>query len=237
MEEKKLTEGLQAIADFIKMAGEDEALSTKIDAIAQRGELEVAPELIKLGEAYGFHFNETDIGHYIDQTRELMPEEMELVSGGCEDNSTASGMGKLFGSWFKTRCFTAGCLISTPTGDKSIREIRVGDEVCSLDADGKKRIAIVTDVMATHEMPIVRVLFENGREWLTTDTQWFYCGGDDYACVKEPGAKKAITLTGDSTGVTSVEMTGKTETVYDFVVNGINVFFVNGIAAEGFSLS
>ena len=31
--------------------------------------------------------------------------------------------------------------------------------------------------------------------------------------------------------------TGRSEMVYDFVVEGLNVMFINGIAAEGFSLS
>ena len=91
--------------------------------------------------------------------------------------------------------------------------------------------------MDSREMPVIRVLFENGKEWLTTDTQWFYCGGDDYACVKDAGGKKAITAEGECSGVASVEETGRIEMVYDFVVDTPNVFFVNGIAAEGFSLS
>ena len=238
MKEDRIPEGVQMFADFAKMAETDEELKAKLDEIGNESdELDIAPKLIRLGEEYGFHFSETDIGHYLGQRRELTSGELEMVNGGCSDNSTASGLGKIIGQWAKTKCFTADSLVATPDGPKSIRDIRVGDKVLSLDTEGKGRTATVTDIMESREMPVIRVLFENGKEWLTTDTQWFYCGGDDYACVKDAGGKKAITAEGECSGVASVEETGRIEMVYDFVVDTPNVFFVNGIAAEGFSLS
>jgi hypothetical protein len=48
--------------------------------------------------------------------------------------------------------------------------------------------------------------------------------------------KTALTLDGGKAGVRSVAETDRKELVYDFVVEGLNVMFVNGIAAEGFSL-
>lgn len=237
MEENKMTEGVQMFAEFIRMAEDNDELAGKIREISEGEELDIAPGLIRLGEEYGYHFTETDIGHYMDQNRELDPDELAMINGGCGDNSTASGLGKIFGNWFRTKCFAAECMVATPDGEKSIRDIRVGDEVLSLHTDGSRRIAKVTDVMAPREMPLIRVSFGNGKEWLTTDTQWFYCGGGDYACVKAPDGKKAVTADGGSTGMTAAGNTGRTEMVYDFVVDGLNVFFVNGIAAEGFSLS
>ena len=47
--------------------------------------------------------------------------------------------------------------------------------------------------------------------------------------------KPAITLDGTAT-VEKATMTGKTEMVYDIEVDGINIMFINGVAAEGFSL-
>ena len=226
------------IREFIKKAEADPELAAKIKEVFEKDDLEIAPALIRLGEEYGFHFTETDIGKYLDAEEvPLEEDDLEMISGGCSDNSTPSGIGKIIGQWAKTKCFTADCMVSTPEGEKSIRDIREGDEVVSLDPDGKKRTGIVEAVMGVREMPVVKVVFENGKEWYTTDTQWFYCGGDDYACVMEDGGKKALTEDGGCAGVTLVEKTGKTELVYDFVVNGLNVYFVNGIAAEGFSLS
>ena len=230
--------GIEMFEEFGKMVENDPELKAKVEAIYEESdELELAPKLIRLGADYGFRFTETDIGLALDKGRELEPDEMELVSGGCSDKSTVDGLLKIVGQWAKTKCFTADCTVATPEGEVSIKDIKVGDEVLSLDEEGNWRTAKVTAVMAPHEMPVLKVLFGNGREWLTTDTQWFYCGGEDYACVTDPGSKKAVTADGGNTGVAGTEKTGRTETVYDFVVDGLNVFFVNGVAAEGFSLS
>ena len=86
-------------------------------------------------------------------------------------------------------------------------------------------------------MPILEVTFADGHKWNTTKTQWFFCGSDEYACVTDDQGKKALTAGGGRTGVANVLETGRSEMVYDFVVEGLNVMFINGIAAEGFSLS
>ena len=39
------------------------------------------------------------------------------------------------------------------------------------------------------------------------------------------------------TNIKKIISTGHKEKVYDIVVTGINVFFINGIAAEGWSLN
>ena len=49
--------------------------------------------------------------------------------------------------------------------------------------------------------------------------------------------KTALTLDGGKAGVCSAVETERKELVYDFAVEGLNVMFVNGVAAEGFSLS
>jgi len=237
MQDNQTNEKSRGFAEFLREAASDEALAAKLEEISQLDELEIAPQLIRLGADRGFHFTEADIGHFTDEKTDLSMDELSLVSGGCGDNSTASGLGKILGQWAKTKCFTADCMVAVPDGVKSMRDIRVGDEVLSLDSAGVRRLAKVTDVMAPREMPLIQVTFDNGSQWLTTDTQWFYCGNDDYACIKDPAGKKALTLDGACAGVKQTEKTGRTETVYDFAVDGLNVFFVNGVCAEGFSLS
>ena len=132
-------------------------------------------------------------------------------------------------------CFTGECLVSTPEGEKAIREIQKGDEVISLDEEGNKRVAKVALCITPKQMPIVEVTFTNGRKWNTTETQWFYCGDDDYACVMDDQGKEALTQDGQRTGVKEVVKTERSEFVYDFIVEGLNVMFINGVAAEGFS--
>ena len=86
------------------------------------------------------------------------------------------------------------------------------------------------------ENEIVKVEFSNGKIWFTTATQWFYCGNDDYACVLEDKGKSAITEENAKATVVKVTKTGEIQKVYDFIVEGVNVFFVEGIAAEGYSV-
>ena len=133
-------------------------------------------------------------------------------------------------------CFTGESTVSTPEGTKPIKDIKPGDEVLSLDKDGNIRTGKVVKVIEPAEMPVVEVTFTDGRKWNTTATQWFYCGGDDYACVLDAGDKKALTLDGKKIGVKTAVETGRKEMVYDFIVDDLNVMFINGVCAEGFSV-
>ncbi len=123
MQENQNYEGVRAFEAFVAKNEEDEELEAKVEEISQSDELDIAPLLIRLGADYGFCFTEQDIGHYVDQARELTHSEMEMVSGGC--GSTASGAGKMFGQWAKTKCFTAECAVAVPGGAKSVRDMQV----------------------------------------------------------------------------------------------------------------
>ena len=231
-----MSEVRQEVLEFVKKVKEDPDLRKKLSELAEGKEDEFAPKVIELAKELGFDITEADIGHYMDAAddEELEIDELDIVNGGCGGNEP---YGPAITHWLRTKCFTGDSLIATPSGDKPIKDIKVGDEVFSLDETGAKRIAKVVDMVKPKEMPVVKAVFDNGKEWYTTSSQWFYCGGDDYAPIEDDAGKKAITLEGESTGLSGKEETGRTETVYDFVVEGLNVFFVNGIAAEGYSLS
>ena len=135
----------------------------------------------------------------------------------------------------KPRCFAEDAKISVPNGTKFIKDIKVGDEVISLDRNDNKIISKVTRVQPIFTEKILEVEFSNGTTWKATETQWFYCGNDDYASIIDTKGKSAITESGRKVAVVRVSDTGKTVEVYDFIVEGTNVFFANGIAAEGYS--
>lgn len=139
---------------------------------------------------------------------------------------------KLFGGG---RCFAAGSMVATPDGSIPIENIQEGDEVLTLNAAGEKVTGTVTKVHTPALQEIVTVRFTDGKEWLTTATQWYYCGNGQYNIAMNTQGNPAITLDGTAI-VEKATMTGKTETVYDIEVDGINIMFINGVAAEGFSL-
>ncbi len=236
---------------FLNKVKDDEALQKKLlDVVKSTDELKIVPGFIAVAEEFGFTITEMDVFRHFQRgeaggVRALSENMLEAVVGGgggikdTEDkewweyivegiSAVTKGLG---------HCFTGDCQVSTPEGPKAIREIRTGDEVISLDADGRKRVAKVIEMIAPREMPVVEVAFDNGSRWSATKTQWFYCGGDEYACVMNNSGSRALTLDGGTAGVQSAVETGRTEPVYDIVVEGLNVMFINGIAAEGFSLS
>ena len=233
------------VKDFIKKAAEDEELQGKLGEIftETEDELEIAPKLIKLADEYGFKIEEKDIIEYIDDTDgELGIDELDLVSGGCGSKSQAREAGLVYkvAKWVKdlhVHCFTAESMVSTPSGFVSIKEIKAGDEVISLDESGNSRTGKVTYARGFKGEPTFNVTFENGKEWHTTESQWFYCGDGKWGCAGKENDKKAFMEDGTNAGIKSIEKTGKTEPVYDIIVEGLNVFFVNGVAAEGLSLS
>lgn len=172
----------------------------------------------------------------IEECRERITSPTPKKKNGLDRNKTTTIVRTALNIISGAKCFAAGSKVSTPDGAKNIEEIQVGDEIISLDNEGNKRIGKVIEVEPVNQERIVEVIFSNGTKWETTATQWFYCGGNDYACVMNSADKRAILEVGGAAKVESVTVTERVEKVYDFVVNELNVMFINGIASEGFSL-
>ena len=85
------------------------------------------------------------------------------------------------------------------------------------------------------EQEILCVRFSDGREWKATANQWYYAGYGNYNIAANTESRPAITVDGTAT-VAKATLTGEKETVHDIEVDGLNVMFVNGVAAEGYSL-
>lgn len=142
------------------------------------------------------------------------------------------GVGALGSAAIKA-CFTKDTLVSTPYGKKRISNLEVGDKVLSLNADDKIKVGTVIEVREPVKNHIVDVQFGNGSVWHTTDTQTVYTspGMELVGDAVHP----SITEDGERTPIMSVVDTGRIDNVYDVVIDGRNIFFVEGIAAEGFT--
>ena len=222
----------------------DDALAAKFEKILDETEIELEGEnhlpqlaelsqkIYELSKEVGVEITVDDLKRYIERnyenaedTEKMSDVELEMVAGGAKH--------------FRPRlrgCFTADSKVSTPSGDKVISDIKVGDEVFSVDAQNNKVVSKVTEVRPTVNEEIYKVEFSNGATWFTTSSQWFYCGNDDYACAIDSQGKAALTEVGATATVANVTKTGEVQKVYDFIVGGVNVFFVGGIAAEGYSV-
>ena len=143
-------------------------------------------------------------------------------------SSTWGAIGTL-GSAFAS-CFTADTLVTTPNGYKSIKDIALGDEVLSIE-DGEIVTKQVKRVNPPHWMPIVALKFDNGTVWHTTASQRYY-DGKHFSYIDYRG--KAVVFHGKPSETISLTDTDNMELVYDFAVEGTNVFFANDVAAEGY---
>ena len=146
-----------------------------------------------------------------------------------DGGSTAWGIAGNLGA-AAIACFTGDTLITTPDGYKPIKDIYVGDDVLSIE-DGKIVTKKVTHVNEPHLMPIVDIYFENGTIWHTTESQRYY-DGKHFSFVDYMGS--AIVFHGSPSKIVIWQGGGRKEPVYDFSVSGLNVFFANDVAAEGY---
>lgn len=136
------------------------------------------------------------------------------------------GSGGFFGGFMKGFCFVEGTEIATSEGGKAIETFVNGDTVISLGA--------VNDVIALHDMGE-----KETYQLSTIDCQVTTTGSEK---VLTPNGLKLVealeigepimTVHGYQP-VTQCEPTGKTEQVYELQCTGDNLFYANGIMAEG----
>jgi hypothetical protein len=136
------------------------------------------------------------------------------------------GSGGFFGGLMKGFCFVEGTEIATPEGGKAIETFVSGDTVITLGA--------VNDVIALHDMGD-----KETYQLHTTDCQVTTTGSEK---VLTPNGLKLVealeigepimTVHGYRS-VTVCEPTGETEHVYELQCTGDNLFYANGIMAEG----
>ena len=210
---------------------------TKItkEMIEKAEQCKTADELIALAKTSGVTLTKEEAEAYLAELEnmELDAEELDKVAGGGECDFTYGGS---CGSRV-TRCFACDSEVAVPGGIKLIKDLKVGDKVITLDASGKEIVGVVTEVMKPSEEEIVEVTFSDGTLWRTTESQTLYLAHKQNCMVKFAKGKKALLRNGGTVTVLDVKYTGKHETVYDVLVGDEkdeNVFFVSGIATEGY---
>lgn len=136
------------------------------------------------------------------------------------------GSGGFFGGFMKGFCFVAGTEIATPEGAKAIETFKAGDTVISLDA--------VNDVIEMHDMGD-----KETYQLHTTDCQVITTGSEKVLTpnglklVEELEIGEPIMTVHGYQVVVTCEPTGETEHVYELQCTGDNLFYANGIMAEG----
>ena len=136
------------------------------------------------------------------------------------------GSGGFFGGLMKGFCFVAGTEIATPEGGKAIETFVNGDKVITLDA--------VNDVIALHDMGEKEThRLETVSFGVTTTGTEKVLTPEGLKLVSELVVGDAIMTVNSYEPVTFSQATGKTEQVYELQCTGDNLFYANGIMAEG----
>lgn len=135
-----------------------------------------------------------------------------------------SGLGSYFA------CFTAGTEISTPEGAVAIEQMAFGDQVISLDT--------VNEVTELHDMGEADIyeLHTPSCTVETTQTEVFMTPDGKKSLTELSEGESVMTVNGFEP-ITSIVETGRKEKVYELELTGDNMFYANGILAEGLTES
>ena len=196
-----------------------------------------AEELMALARSEGITLTKEEAEAYLAEMEdmELNGEILNKVAGGsCWSNTTCD---ENECNPAHPKCFTGDSEVAVPGGIKLIKDLQVGDNVITLDAEGNEIVGVVTEVMSPQEEEIFEVAFSDGTVWHATGSQTLYFGHWKSCTVREALGKTALKRGGTAVTVTGVKSAGIFETVYDVLVGeeaDEDVIFVAGIAAEGY---
>lgn len=123
-------------------------------------------------------------------------------------------------------CFTARTEISTPEGAVAIEQMAFGDQVVSLGT--------VNEVTELHDMGEADIyeLHTPSCTVETTQTEVFMTPDGKKPLTKLSEGDSVMTVNGFEP-ITSIVETGRKEKVYELELTGDNMFYANGILAEG----
>lgn len=123
-------------------------------------------------------------------------------------------------------CFVAGTEISTPEGAVVIEQMAFGDQVISFDT--------VNEVTELHDMGEADIYELNTPSFAveTTRTEVFMTPDGNKPLTELSEGDSVMTVNGFEP-ITSIVETGRKEKVYELELTGDNMFYANGILAEG----
>jgi hypothetical protein len=146
------------------------------------------------------------------------------TSGG--NNGTAGMIGQLGAA--AILCFVAGTQIATPNGNKKIEDIKLGDEVYSIDKEIETVVEVQEPCISPNDYMIVITPTKSVRP---TSTQPFITTDGDVLATELVG--KELVGFKHNEKVVAVLNNPNKETVYDFKTTGSNTYFANGFGVRG----
>lgn len=151
-------------------------------------------------------------------------------SGGGFFGGLMSGVGSFF-------CFVAGTKIATPYGAINIEDIKEGDSVYTLDVDGNIIEGKVTFVAEPAISSDQYLTIATDKGSVTTTASQPFLSGDDFICADNINVGDTLAVVWNNVAtVEKIIPLDEKELVYDFSVEGRNIYFADGFAVEGRSI-
>lgn len=137
-------------------------------------------------------------------------------------------------------CFPAGTKVLTNLGRRRIEEISVGEYVVSINPiTGQKQICRVLKSLKHDPCEIVQLGFSNGTSLRTTATHSFR-SDNSWKAVFSMVVGDTMSFFGTDNGlssktISSITMTGKSESVYNLITENQHTFLAEGAIAHNFT--
>ena len=144
-------------------------------------------------------------------------------SGSGFFGGLTSGVGSYLGS---LACFPSSVKVATERGNIPINELEEGDIVISKDGIQK-----VLEVLNCGEKELIALYTEN-HGVITTPSQTVVTRNGIHRIEELRPGIEVLTDTGFEC-IVDIDETGETDTVYELIVTGSNLFYANGICVEG----
>ena len=139
-------------------------------------------------------------------------------------------------------CFPAGSKVSTPTGEKTIESLSVGDSVCGFDTNtGLKTVSSVTKTFRhswdeVHERSPLLILTHTKGICVVTANHWVYHRNDragEYVNFDRAGmllVGDILTMEdGSESVIEKIEPGPEYDFVYNLTVEGVHTYFADGV--------
>lgn len=148
--------------------------------------------------------------------------------------SLAGGIGSTYGT---TWCFPEETKVKTPSGDKEIKRITVGQEVISPSVTGEDKTEKVTEVMIPHYSDVYNVVTkdkENNKHYVsaTLSQPLLQEDGSFITVDKIDVGRTKLKYGNETVNVISIIYSGERK-VFDLTVSGNNMYYADGFIAQG----
>jgi hypothetical protein len=136
-------------------------------------------------------------------------------------------------------CFVAGTPIATPSGEKRIEDIQIGDTVVTFDHDTDSEVlAAVSNTIVSDAEELFRIDVGDVSLQVTGEHPFWVEGLQDYVPVRDLSVGDVVKLLGGDSGtVRDIQQFQSSQPVYNITVDGQHNYFAAGVLVHNKSVT